>query len=147
MKKLKCFVKGCVFITPTCRCVLLLGANPFDGRPRSPLTSSHLLLLWCHLDANLHRLHHLPQLPPLCVVMKALQSRTPSSSSSLVGHLVVAAIGQQRRLALLLLVLNEEEDVAQREGHLALAAGQQVVVGVEAGRQGVGQARVQPMGR
>lgn len=141
----------CVFIMPTCWCVLLLGANSFDGRPRSPLTSSPssshlLLLLWCHLDADLHRLHHLPQLHPLGVVMKALQSRT-SSSSSPVGHLVVAAIGQQRRLTLLLLVLNEEEDVAQREGHLALAAGQQVVVGMEAGRQGMGQAWVQRVGR
>lgn len=137
---------------PTCRCVLLLGANSFDGRPRSPFASSphslHLLLLFrCHLDADLHRLQHLPQLQPLGVVMKALQSRTSSSSSSPVVDLIVAAIGQQRRLALLLLVLDEEEDVTQREGHLALAACQQVVVSVETGRKGVGQARVQRVGR
>lgn len=146
MKELDYFSKGCVFIMPTCRCVLLLRANSFDERPLSPHTSFHLLLLWCHLDANLHRLHHLPQLHLLCVVMKALQSRTPSFSSP-VGHLVVAAIGQQRRLTLLLFVLNEEQDIAQREGHLALAAGQQVVVGVEAGWQGMGQTRVQRVGR
>lgn len=142
--------KVCVFIMPTCWCVLLLGANSFGGRPLSPLTSlsssSHFLLLRCHLDADLYRLQHLPQLPPLHMVMKALQRRTPSSSSP-VGHLVVAAIGQKRRLALLLLVLDEEEDVAQREGHLTLAAGQQVVVGVEAGRQDMGQTRLQRMGR
>lgn len=119
----------CVFIVPTCWCVFLLGANSFGGHPLSPLTSPHLLLLWCHLDADFHRFHHLPQLPPLCVVMKALQSWTASTSSS-VGHLVVAAIGQKRCLTLLLLVLNEEEDIAQREGHLTLATGQQVVVSV-----------------
>lgn len=83
--------------------------------------------------------------------MKALQkgasasSSTPSPSSP-VGHLVVAAVGQQRGLALLPLVLNEDQDVAQGEGHLALATGQQVVVGVKAGRQGMGQARVQRVG-
>lgn len=75
--------------------------------------------------------------------MKALQA----TSSSSVIHLVIAAVGQQRRLALLLLVLDEEEDVTQREGHLALAAGQQVVVGVEARRQRVGQAGVQRVER
>lgn len=139
-----------MLVFPTYWCVLLLGANSFGGRLLSPLTSfpssshHHLLLLWCHLDADLHRLHHLPELPPLGVVMKALE--TPSSPSSSVVHLVVAAVGQQRRLALLLLVLDEEEDVAQREGHLALAAGQQVVVGVETRRQRVGQAGVQGVG-
>lgn len=139
---------------PTWWCVLLFWANSFDGRPLSPFTSvpssSHLLiLLWRHLNADLHRLHHLPQLYPLAIVVKALQhgARPRPSASSPVGHLVVAAIGQQRRLALLLLVLDEEEDVAEREGQLALAAGQQVVVGVEAGRQGVGQAGVQWVGR
>lgn len=131
---------------PTCRCVFLLGANSFGWHPLSPLTSSHLLLLWCHLDANLHRLHHFPQIPSLYVVMKALQSRTPSTSS-LVVHLVIAAIGQQRRLALLLLVLNKEEDVAQWEGHLTLATGQQVVVSVQARWKGMGQIRLQQVGR
>lgn len=130
---------------PTCRCVFLLGANSFGGDPLSPLTPSHILLLRRHLDANLHRLHHLPQLPTLRVVVQALQSRTPSTSSP-VGHLVVAAIGEQRQLALLLFVLNEEEDVTQREGHLTLAAGQQVVINMEAGRQGVGQTWVQRVG-
>lgn len=137
-----------MLVWPTCWCVFLLGANSFGERLLPPFTSftssSHLLLLWCHLDADLHRLHHFPELPPLGVVMKALQ--TPSSSSSPLAHLVVAAVGQQRRLALLLLVLDEEEDVAQREGHLALAAGQQVVVGVEAGGQLVAQAGVQRVG-
>lgn len=138
-----------MLLWPTCWCVFLLGANSFGERLLSPLTSftsssHHLLLLWRHLDADLHRLHHLPELPPLGVVTKALQ--TPSSSSSSVVHLVVAAVGHRWRLALLLLVLDEEEDVAQREGHLALAAGQQVVVGVEAGGQRVGQAGVQRVG-
>lgn len=44
-------------------------------------------------------------------------------------------------------MLDKEEDVSQGEGHLALAAGQQVVVGVEAGGQGGGQTGVQRVGR
>lgn len=139
-----------MLVFPTCWCVLLLGANSFGGRLLSPLTSfssssHHLLLLWRHLDADLHRLRHLPKLPPLGEVMKALETPSSSPSPSVV-HLVVAAVGQQRGLALLLLVLDEEEDVTQREGHLALAAGQQVVVSVETGRQRVGQAGVQRVG-
>lgn len=44
-------------------------------------------------------------------------------------------------------MLDEKEDVAQREGQLALATGKKVVVDVETRRQGVGQAGVQRVSR
>lgn len=135
-----------VFLMPTCRCVFLLGVNSFGWHPLSPLTSTHFLLLWCYLDADLNWLQHLPKFPSLYVVMKALQRRIPSNSSPVV-HLVKAAIGHHRCLALLLLVLNEEEDVTQWDGHLTLATGQQVVVGVQARWQGMGQISLQQVGR
>lgn len=112
---------------PTCRRVFLLGVNSFCVHLLSPLASSHLLLLWCHLDADLNWLQHLPKFASLYVVMKVLWRRI-SSNSSLVVHLVIAAIGHHHCLALLLLVLNEEEDVTQWDGHLTLATGQQVMV-------------------
>lgn len=120
-----------VLIMPTCRCVFLLGTNSFGWNPLPPISSSHFLLLWCYLDANLHRLHHLPQLPFLYVLMKALHRGTPSFST-LLAHLVIATDRQKCRLALLLLVLDKTEDVTQWESHLTLATGQQVMVGVQA---------------
>lgn len=127
-------------IPSTCVCVLLLGANSFDGRPPLSLltcvsSADHfLLLLWRHLDANLHRLRHFPQ---LVLVLQAVQGGAPPTPASLLTDLVGAAIGQQ--LTQFFLVLDKKEDVAQREGHLTLAAGQQVMVRVEAGGRGVGQ--------
>lgn len=135
-------------LVPTCRCVLLFGENSFGGHPRTPLPSSLLLLLRRHLDADLHRLHHLSQVRLLRVVVVVVEAlQTPSTAPAPLAHLVIAAVGQQRHVALLLLVLDEEEDVAQWEGHLTLSAGQQVVVGVQARWKGLGQVGLQQMRR
>lgn len=114
-----CLVQTVARDTRTCQAALPLGANSFGRRQQSVL-----LVLGCHLDSDFHLFLHLPQLAPW------RRRATP------VGHLVVAAVGAGRALALLLLVLDEEQDVTQREGVLALTAGQEVVVSQARGQRG-----------
>lgn len=95
------------------------------------------LLFWRHLDPNLHRLQPLPGLPSLGL-LRILQWWTPPFSSRLI-RLFIAVSRQRSCLAFFPFMFNEEKDFSQRESHLTLAAGQQVMVSVQVGGQGLGQ--------